>query len=730
MRLRRSTIAGAALERTETPRPSSGELQQRPQSRLQRMRSVLGSSRDEERIEDVARPQRRRGTIVDAMLRPRRSLANLLGRGDGAEEEAHASSDELDEPDEAQSVRTFRAGPEYRQSEDEPRESVESSFYTHSIYSRDMDGLSYASDDTIRGRNPSNAAQRASRGSEFEEEMSASLPARTLRRASQFWQKSVTDLRRIAFQDSLRDIETPGQTAAEALARLEGGNSASPLPVEAPEQSGGVEKAEMPATRRKSRLSVLSIGKPSAAAAELNGDPEKAAAAASKRKSRLSALSMSNIMSSVGLNSAKSPTATTPNDVSPRTQAPGEQPKRGLQRVTADEYAMQYQSMLPPSSDAYAAFRAQHIASYAAERDGLNTTDRKDVDAADRSDSKLTEAQRSQGSAETSRAQKRRATVDQPMAADREPFSFESERREAFTGSSRDSSATLDCGAFAPQFRLDDPRLFSDRQRKVYGSIPLDQWEAGKLEIDPFWGLPMDGVDYGSAYNIARKQQRTTHMCHPLSNLTAHYWTARQARKESAAKHRAAKVAQRDKERRSAGLLRIALKRCSSVNSFTAANPAIFYKGKQGEETHGKHESGTHVVEDERKDLKAGRDQIAKMELQRRAASRETLSSGEQRREAVDERNDLKAGRDQIAQMELRRKAASRETLSSVEQRRKAGSHEDLASSEHRRRVASREDLAGSEYAGVSTWRRMTDGLGWWFDEGTKFDDGEELGRC
>ncbi|KAK5680591.1 hypothetical protein LTS10_007524 [Elasticomyces elasticus] len=657
MRLRRSTIAGAAPERTETPRPSSGELQQRPQSRLQRMRSVLGSSRDEERMEDIARPQSRRGTIVDAMLRPRRSLANLLGRGDGGEEEAHTSSDELDE---AQSVRTFRAGPEYRQSEDEPRESVESS-----LYSRDTDGLSYASDDTIRGRNPSNAALRASRGSEFEEEMSASLPARTLRRASQFWQKSVTDLRRIAFQDSLRDIETPGQTAAEALALLEGGNGASPLPAEAPEQSGGVEKAEMPATRRKSRLSVLSIGKPSAAAAELNGDPEKAAAAATKRKSRLSALSMGNIMSSVGLNSAKSPTATTPNDISPRTQAPGELPKRGLQRVTADEYARQYQSMLPPGSDAYAAFRAQHIARYAAERNGLNTTNPKDVDAADRSDSKLTEAQRSQGSAETSRAQKRRATVGQPMAADREPFSFESERREAFTGSSRDSSATLDCGAFAPQFRLDDPRLFSDRQRKVYGSIPLDQWEAGKPGIDPFWGLPMDGVDYVRASRWTR--QSITHMCLPLSKLTAHYWTARQARKESAAKHRAAKVAQRDKERRSEGLLRIALKRCSSVNTFTAADPAIFYKGKQGDETHGSHESGIHVVKDERKDLEAGRDQIAKLELRRKGASRETLSSGEQRR-----------------------KAASRENLAGSEQQHK--------------RVASRESLAGSGHLGVSTW--------------------------
>ncbi|KAK3637328.1 hypothetical protein LTR56_013677 [Elasticomyces elasticus] len=507
MRLRRSTIAGAAPERTETPRPSSDELQQRPQSRLQRMRSVLGSSRDEERIEDVARPQRRRGTIVDAMLRPRRSLANLLGRGDGAEEEAHASSDGLDEPDEAQSVRTFRAGPEYRQSEDEPRD-------------RDMDELSYASDDTVRGRSPSNAARRTSRGSEFEEETSASLPARTLRRASQFWQKSVTDLRRIAFQDSLRDIETPGQTAAEALALLEGGNSTSPLPAEAPGQSGGVEKAAVAAAKRKSRLSVLSIGKSSAAAAELDDDPAKAAAAATKRKSRLSALSMSNIMSSVGLNRAKSPTATTPgSDVSPRTQAPGEAPKRGLQRVTADEYARQYQSMLPPSNDAYAAFRAQHIASFAAERNGLNTTDRKDVDAADRSDSKLTEAQRSQGSADTSRAQKMRATVGQPMAAEREPFSFESERREAFTGSSRDSSATLDCGAFAPHFRLDDPRLFSDRQRKVYGSIPLDQWEAGKPEIDPFWGLPMDGVDYVRASRWTRVNEGRDCLCRSLADL-------------------------------------------------------------------------------------------------------------------------------------------------------------------------------------------------------------------
>ncbi|KAK5692460.1 hypothetical protein LTR97_010769 [Elasticomyces elasticus] len=93
------------------------------------------------------------------------------------------------------------------------------------------------------------------------------------------------------------------------------------------------------------------------------------------------------------------------------------------------------------------------------------------------------------------------------------------------------------------------------------------------------------------------------------------------------------------------------------------------------------------------------------MELRRKAASMETLSSGEQRREAVDERNYLKAGRDQIAKMELRRKAASRDTLSGGEQRRKAASQEVLAGSEQEhRRVASREDLAGSGYAGASTW--------------------------
>ncbi|KAK0925336.1 hypothetical protein LTR57_004986 [Friedmanniomyces endolithicus] len=66
--------------------------------------------------------------------------------------------------------------------------------------------------------------------------------------------------------------------------------------------------------------------------------------------------------------------------------------------------------------------------------------------------------------------------------------------------------------------------------------------------------------------------------CLPLTALMTHIRTAYQARQHDAKQHRAAIHAQRDRERRTVGLLEIALRsQQGSIDSLTAADPGVFF---------------------------------------------------------------------------------------------------------------------------------------------------------
>ncbi|KXT00183.1 hypothetical protein AC578_7036 [Pseudocercospora eumusae] len=52
-------------------------------------------------------------------------------------------------------------------------------------------------------------------------------------------------------------------------------------------------------------------------------------------------------------------------------------------------------------------------------------------------------------------------------------------------------------------------------------------------------------------------------------------------KREALREHKAAKLRERDQERQSDGLLRIALKRHNSMNSFTIADPTTHYRRRQ-----------------------------------------------------------------------------------------------------------------------------------------------------
>ncbi|TKA31952.1 hypothetical protein B0A50_01197 [Salinomyces thailandicus] len=64
------------------------------------------------------------------------------------------------------------------------------------------------------------------------------------------------------------------------------------------------------------------------------------------------------------------------------------------------------------------------------------------------------------------------------------------------------------------------------------------------------------------------------------------YYHDRKARKQQRSEHRKQKLARSDQERRTEGLLRIALRDHNSVNSFTAADPGIFYRRDREGEDH------------------------------------------------------------------------------------------------------------------------------------------------
>ncbi|KAK1076491.1 hypothetical protein LTR48_009059, partial [Friedmanniomyces endolithicus] len=117
MRDRRNTVGGCAPEargaqQMDLPRPSDGEARQRPRSRLQRMRSIIFGGDGRDRIEERAQSSSRRSTLVRAMLRPQRSLLNVLGRRDDAAR-AHAREDNdrgygMVGSDDGQSISTVR----------------------------------------------------------------------------------------------------------------------------------------------------------------------------------------------------------------------------------------------------------------------------------------------------------------------------------------------------------------------------------------------------------------------------------------------------------------------------------------------------------------------------------------------------------------------------------------------------------------------------------------------
>lgn len=65
--------------------------------------------------------------------------------------------------------------------------------------------------------------------------------------------------------------------------------------------------------------------------------------------------------------------------------------------------------------------------------------------------------------------------------------------------------------------------------------------------------------------------------------------------KEQRQIRRKEKLAQRDQERRTEGLLRLALRNNNSINSFTAADPGIYYRAEQGEGDPWRRDEGEHA---------------------------------------------------------------------------------------------------------------------------------------
>ncbi|KAI5360548.1 hypothetical protein Slin15195_G084670 [Septoria linicola] len=76
-------------------------------------------------------------------------------------------------------------------------------------------------------------------------------------------------------------------------------------------------------------------------------------------------------------------------------------------------------------------------------------------------------------------------------------------------------------------------------------------------------------------------------------SLTISEFLARLKQKRDARHERKRqKLQRRDEERRTDSLLRIALKRPSSTTSFTAADPGMYYRKREGDELWSKHEAG------------------------------------------------------------------------------------------------------------------------------------------
>ncbi|TKA65266.1 hypothetical protein B0A55_10440 [Friedmanniomyces simplex] len=484
MRDRRNTFGGSAPEtrsaqQTAMPSPSSGETGQRPRSRLQRMRStIFGGGSSESRVEPAAWPSSRRSTLVGVMLRPQRSLFNLVGRRDAAPGQLHSSEDDhrgygMAWSDDAESVSTVRPVP--RDREFTPRESVElSTTYGSSIYTGDLVTDTESDSDTLRGQQPPlrDTARRGSDDAASTVDASVGLPARTLRRTSDFWRRSVGNLRHTAFLDSLRNVETPGQTADEALELLNGGAGAS-----------ATAAAERPgvAERDASRRSTVPRGNPSASTAALGrSDVPESDAATVKRRTKLSALSMSNLMSKMGLRGGDKSSAAVENDeaISPKTAAP----ERDAGVGRAEAFSREYRAIVDVHAAAYGIYQPSVLGDGASRGGGENRNN----SAAAKASAELVQKAKGSSSAGPSRASETPAAVGRDSEVEAEVAHLTRMlQAKPDMASSRSRSSTLECEmAFDPQWRPDDPREYSRRHHlsRLYGSEAVDPWELVKTE--------------------------------------------------------------------------------------------------------------------------------------------------------------------------------------------------------------------------------------------------------
>ncbi|KAK0917891.1 hypothetical protein LTR91_021407 [Friedmanniomyces endolithicus] len=613
MRDRRNTVGGCAFEaqgaqQMEVARPSDGEAGQRPRSRLQRMRSTIFGGDGRDRTEERAQSSSRRSTLVEAMWRPQRSLFNVLGRrDDGAR--PHASEDDnrgygMVGSDDGESISTVR--PIDRDREYTPRESVEQwTNYGSSLYS---DNFTDTTDsDTIRRQYLGGPARRLSNGTASTVDMSVGLRARTLRRTSEFWRRSVGNLRQTAFLDSLRDVETPGQTANEAFALLNGGVEVSTA-VAAQEPS----VAEMEASRRSRTVRGLSSASTAAPGRFSVAESDVAVA---KRRNKLSALSMSNLLSKIGLRGTDRPAAAVEDDeaISPKTAVPKSTARVGR----AEAFSREYRALVDVHAAAYGIYENSVLGDGDSARP--SDTGTRNDSAAAKASAEVTH--KATGSAGPATASKTAAARDPAVEAEIAHLERMLQAKPDMA-STRSRSSTLECElAFDPQWRPDDPRGYSRRHHlsRLFGSEPVDPWELNHLMPSPprpcvehtdskisasrahsfrdpvtstYWPptIPSASVLQGhpshtSQVTLAQPTLtladhiQTMPTCLPLTALFTHIRTAYQARKNDAKQHRAAIHAQRDRERRTVGLLEIALRsQQGSIDSLTAADPGVFFK--------------------------------------------------------------------------------------------------------------------------------------------------------
>ncbi|KAK3073231.1 hypothetical protein LTR53_005378 [Teratosphaeriaceae sp. CCFEE 6253] len=335
-----------------------------------------------------------------------------------------------------QSVSTIRAIID--QYLDDPRESVEGTTVGSSIYS-DQTGYSEQTEsdsDTIRGRETRNAKRRRSSDASSSAHSAEYPPARALRRTGDNWRESLGNLRQTAVLHSLRDVETPGQTADEALALLNGGASSSTA------SSAGARR----------RFAVAG----------------SAPTPAEQKRRGLSALSMSNLVSRLAPRRNPRPTAPASPDeaISPRT---GVSEHATFDPTTAEMFIRDYKGIADPTAFGVL---ADPVDAHEADESAIHPAFRKDSTIKGsihwgKASDRCYERSRQ-------RAQTMISRIEADMA-----MRVRKAELDAVTARSRSNSTLLCDTAFDPQWRPDDPRKYSRRHRlsSLYGSEAVDQWE-------------------------------------------------------------------------------------------------------------------------------------------------------------------------------------------------------------------------------------------------------------